>query len=109
MTPIQTFAQQVSANVAKVIVGNEDAVQSLTIALLCEGHVLLEDVPGVGKTMLARALSISLGVDFRRLQCPPDLLPSDIICINTQPRARLPAGQRSGPLHATSLLSGEAN
>ncbi len=78
MQAIQQFARQVTENVEKVIVGKADVIETLVIALLCEGHVLLEDVPGVGKTMLARALAVTLGVDFRRLQCTPDLLPSDI-------------------------------
>ncbi|MCB0075375.1 MAG: AAA family ATPase, partial [Caldilineaceae bacterium] len=75
---IQRFAESIIANVEQVIVGKRDVIESLVVALLCEGHVLMEDVPGVGKTMLARALAVSLGVDFRRLQCTPDLLPSDI-------------------------------
>nr|HRJ41710.1 AAA family ATPase [Caldilineaceae bacterium] len=78
MQKIQEFARTITDNVAKVIVGKENVLENLIIALLCEGHVLLEDVPGVGKTMLARSLAVSLGVDFRRLQCTPDLLPSDI-------------------------------
>ncbi len=64
---IQTFATTVRENVARVIVGKAQAVDLLLVALLCGGHVLLEDVPGVGKTMLARALAISLGLSFKRL------------------------------------------
>ena len=78
MQTAQEFSRGLLKNVGEVIVGKNDVIEHLLIALLCEGHVLLEDVPGVGKTMLARALSVSLGVDFRRLQCTPDLLPSDI-------------------------------
>ena len=82
MDDIRAFSSAVQANVEQVIVGKGDVVKTLIVALLCEGHVLLEDVPGVGKTMLARALAVSLGVDFRRLQCTPDLLPSDITGIS---------------------------
>ena len=78
METAQDFSRGVMNNVGDVIVGKAEVIEHLLIALLCEGHVLLEDVPGVGKTMMARALSVSLGVDFRRLQCTPDLLPSDI-------------------------------
>ncbi|RME30221.1 AAA family ATPase, partial [Candidatus Parcubacteria bacterium] len=72
------FAGRVRANVARVIVGKDEAIDLLLIALLCGGHVLIEDVPGVGKTMLARALALSLGLSFRRVQCTPDLLPNDL-------------------------------
>ncbi|MCU0494361.1 MAG: AAA family ATPase, partial [Chloroflexaceae bacterium] len=70
---IRPFADAVRANVARVIVGKAAALELLLVALLCGGHALLEDVPGVGKTMLARALAVSLGLQFRRLQCTPDL------------------------------------
>ncbi len=109
MTQIQTFAQDLAANVAKVIVGNEEAVQTLTIALLCEGHVLLEDVPGVGKTMLARALSLSLGVDFRRLQCTPDLLPSDITGVSIFNQESRQFQFIPGPAFTHILLTDEVN
>jgi MoxR-like ATPase len=66
---IQGFAARVRENVARVIVGKEPALDLLLVALLCGGHALLEDVPGVGKTMMARALAVSLGLSFRRLQC----------------------------------------
>ena len=62
----------------RVIVGKREAIELLVVAMLCEGHVLIEDVPGVGKTMLARALAVSLGGQFKRLQCTPDLLPNDV-------------------------------
>lgn len=78
MQSVAQFASSVIDNVEKVIVGKREVIETLVVALLCEGHVLLEDVPGVGKTMLARAMAVSLGVDFRRIQCTPDLLPSDI-------------------------------
>src|SRR5690606_37674988 len=65
-------------NVERVIVGKRESIEFIMVALLCEGHVLLEDVPGSGKTMLARSVALSLGISFKRIQCTPDLLPNDI-------------------------------
>ena len=75
---IQTFGGKVKANVEKVIIGKGDVVELVILALLCEGHVLIEDIPGVGKTVLAKSIARSLGCSFHRIQCTPDLLPSDI-------------------------------
>src|SRR5512136_1894617 len=79
---IQAMATSIRESVARVIVGKTETVELLLIALLCEGHVLLEDVPGIGKTTLAKALARSLGCTFQRIQCTPDLLPSDITGIH---------------------------
>ena len=75
---VRAAAEQVRANIARVIVGKQPIVELLLVALLCEGHVLLEDVPGTGKTTLARALACSIDCEFRRIQFTPDLLPTDV-------------------------------
>lgn len=109
MQKIQDFAKSITENVAKVIVGKQDVIETLIIALLCEGHVLMEDVPGVGKTMLARSLAISLGVDFRRLQCTPDLLPSDITGVSIFNQETRHFQFIEGPAFTHILLADEIN
>lgn len=109
MQIIQEFVKKITDNVAKVIVGKQDVIETLIIALLCEGHVLLEDVPGVGKTMLARSLAISLGVDFRRLQCTPDLLPSDITGVSIFNQETRHFQFIEGPAFTHILLADEIN
>ena len=78
MAGIDEFAARVVENVERVIVGKRGTIELALVALLCDGHLLLEDVPGVGKTMLARALAVSIGGMFRRVQFTPDLLPNDV-------------------------------
>jgi MoxR-like ATPase len=109
MQRVQEFAKQIIDNVEKVIVGKPKVVESLVIALLCEGHVLLEDVPGVGKTMLARSLAASLNVDFRRLQCTPDLLPSDITGVSVFNQETRHFQFIPGPAFTHILLADEIN
>lgn len=109
MQDVLQFADKIRTNVKQVIVGNDSAIDNLIIALLCAGHVLIEDVPGVGKTMLARALALTLGVDFRRLQCTPDLLPSDITGVSIFNQETRAFQFVPGPAFTHVLLADEIN
>jgi MoxR-like ATPase len=106
---IAEVAKRVRANVQKVIVGKDDVIDLATVAVLCEGHLLIEDVPGIGKTTLARALAASLGCTFRRIQFTPDLLPSDVTGINYFNQKTQEFEFRPGPVMSQVVLGDEIN
>lgn len=109
MTEVQDFASRVIENVERVIIGKRDAIELLVVALLCEGHVLLEDVPGSGKTMLARAVAASLGMGFKRIQCTPDLMPNDVTGVSIFNQKSGEFEFRPGPIFVNILLADEIN
>lgn len=109
MDQVQEFVSKVIENVEKVIIGKRDVIELLMVSLLCEGHVLIEDIPGVGKTMLARSMAISLGGMFKRLQCTPDLLPNDVIGVSVYNQQTGQFEFRSGPIFVNILLVDEIN
>ncbi len=106
---IAGFAQAVKANVGRVIVGKDAVTELLLVTLLVEGHALLEDVPGIGKTTLAKALSRCLALSFARIQFTPDLLPSDVTGINYYNQKRQEFEFRAGPAFSQLLLADEIN
>jgi MoxR-like ATPase len=109
MKPISNLALRLRKNVQKVIVGKDQAIDIALAAVLCEGHILLEDVPGIGKTTLARALSVSLGCSFQRIQFTPDLLPSDVVGINWFNQKSQTFEYRPGPVMSQVVLADEIN
>lgn len=106
---IRQLAGRIKTNITKVIVGKEDTIELILISLICSGHVLIEDVPGVGKTMLAKCLARSIDCDFKRIQFTPDLLPSDITGINYYDQKQGEFVFRPGPLFANIILADEIN
>ncbi|RPJ42079.1 MAG: MoxR family ATPase [Deltaproteobacteria bacterium] len=106
---ITEAAERFAKNVGRVIVGKEEAIQSVFIGLLCGGHLLIEDVPGVGKTLLAKAAARSLGCTFKRIQCTPDLLPADVTGLHFFNQKNSEFEFRPGPILANLVLVDEIN
>jgi MoxR-like ATPase len=109
MPDILNFSERVIDNIERVIVGKKSSVQLAMISLLCQGHLLIEDVPGVGKTMLARSLARSLGCSFSRIQFTPDMLPSDVTGVSIFNQVNREFEFRAGPVMAQVVLADEIN
>ncbi len=109
MSDISTFCERVIENLEKVIVGKRQSVELIVIGLLCQGHVLIEDVPGVGKTMLARSLARSLDCTFNRIQFTPDMLPSDVTGVSIFNQQKNKFEFRPGPIIGQIVLADEIN
>jgi MoxR-like ATPase len=109
MKDVQEFVAPLIQNVEQVIVGKRQVIEFIMVALLCEGHVLLEDVPGSGKTMLARSIAASLGISFKRIQCTPDLLPNDITGVSIFNQKSGEFEFKPGPIFVNILLADEIN
>jgi len=109
MEDVQNFVAPLIANVEQVIVGKRQAIEYIMVALLCEGHVLLEDVPGSGKMMLARSIAACLGISFKRIQCTPDLLPNDITGVSIFNQKSGEFEFKPGPIFVNILLADEIN
>ncbi|HCR70133.1 MAG TPA: AAA family ATPase [Anaerolineae bacterium] len=109
MSNIQAFGEKILNNLEKVIVGKRQSLEMIVIGLLCEGHILIEDVPGVGKTMLARSLARSMDCVFNRIQFTPDMLPSDVTGISIYNQQKKKFEFRPGPIVGQIILADEIN
>lgn len=109
MSPVKEAADRFITNVGKVIVGGKETIELLFAALLSNGHILIEDIPGIGKTMLAKAAARSLNCSFKRIQCTPDLLPSDVTGIHYFNQKTAEFEFRPGPIMANIVLVDEIN
>jgi MoxR-like ATPase len=108
-TIVQDLVERITTNVEHVILGKRRVIQQTLLALLCEGHLLIEDVPGLGKTMLARSIARSIGCDFSRIQFTPDMLPSDVTGVSVYNQKTQEFEFRSGPIFAQIVLADEIN
>src|SRR5436305_5437610 len=108
-TDVAEVATRIIANIEKVLIGKRQPVTLCLAAYLCEGHILLEDVPGTAKTMLGRALARSVGCTFKRIQCTPDLLPTDVTGVSVFNQKTNEFEFRAGPLFAQTVLADEIN
>ena len=109
MSEVESFAERMISNIEQVIVGKRKTVELAVIGLLCQGHLLIEDVPGVGKTMLARSMARSLGCSFSRIQFTPDMLPSDVTGVSIYNQLNHEFEFRPGPVMAQIVLADEIN
>lgn len=109
ITLVQELANKLKQNLNQVIIGKETPIALTVVAFLCQGHLLIEDVPGVGKTMLARSLAASLGCTFKRIQFTPDMLPSDVTGVSIYNQNTHEFEFRPGPLMAQVVLADEIN
>lgn len=109
VSDVQAFGNKLLENLEKVIVGKRQVLELTMIGLMCQGHILIEDVPGVGKTMLARALAKSLGCSFNRIQFTPDMLPSDVTGVSIYNQNTRDFEYRAGPIVAQVILADEIN
>ena len=109
MENIQSFSERLTHNLEKVIVGKRDTIQLILVGLLCQGHILIEDVPGVGKTVLARSLARSMSCSFNRLQFTPDMLPSDVTGVSIFNQSTRAFEFHTGPIFAQVVLVDEIN
>lgn len=109
MINVQDFSERLISNIEKVIIGKRASVELSVITLLCQGHLLIEDVPGVGKTMLARSVARSIGCSFSRIQFTPDMLPSDVTGVSIYNQVNREFEFRPGPIMAQIVLSDEIN
>jgi MoxR-like ATPase len=109
MADIKIFGERLTGNLEKVIVGKRHSLELVVIGLLCQGHILIEDVPGVGKTMLARSLAKSLDCSFNRIQFTPDMLPSDVTGVSIYNQQKQKFEFRAGPIMGQIVLADEVN